>query len=156
MASGYVGNFDVFIIGRVLCSAMIQVPQFYLPTALQQNRHTPTESAIAIAIIEILRLFGRIITGSFDDKLSDHCLIISAGLNLGCATAVLIMMFTLQSSLVYVYLACGLYGLFSGPKVLLSPSCLANIVGTEYNQFICAYGLNLCAYAFGVIFGKPY
>ena len=61
------------------------------------------------------------------------------------------MMIKLQSCLVCVYVACGMYGLFSGPKVPLGLIGLANLVGTEYDLFSCAIGLNLFVYGFGVM-----
>ena len=129
--------------GRLFYSAVDLGPPFFIPAVLQQseNDYTPTEAAFAVTIIGVFTMIGQLLSG-FADCFPEQSLLILAILNTGCAASS-IMIMTFQSSLSITYLGCSLFGLFVGPIRTLGPSCLANLVGTEYEVFSCALGLNL-------------
>ena len=116
------------------------------------NGFTPNQAALAVTVFGILSLIGRLLVGLID-SLSN--LKILALLNIGCAGAI-VMMITLQDSLTWVYIGCGLHGLCSGPMVTMGATCIANLVGIEYEKFSCVIGLDLMTTGFGIAIGESY
>ena len=128
------------------------VPAYYIPSVMVQNGFTTTEAALAVTLIGVFSLIGRL-GASLLNRLSGYALEILPLLNIGCAST-LIIMISLQESLTWVYVACGLFGFFSGPIPVFGPTCVGYFVGTEYDAFGCAIGLDMFMEGVGTLLGK--
>ena len=127
------------------------VPALFIPLMLLKNGVQPTQAALALTILGVSNLVGRLSTICLDTYPS-HALKICAASQVGCALAVGLMACK-QTSLLTVYTACGLHGFFGGPLISSMPTCIDITVGKEEDKFKSAMGLIFSIYGLGVTLG---
>ena len=144
-------SFLLFMLFEFLYSFNKLVPLFFIPTLLINKDFTPQQAALAVTIIGISNVTGRLALGLLD-WMSANAIRMTVVFSFGCSMAVLIMK-THQTSLYMFYAACGLYGFSMGPILPLGPTCTVNLVGSEYGEFSTALGWNLAMDGLGSLIG---
>ena len=152
-------GFLLYLLGKLSYAATYLVPVLFIPAVLHRNGSTPYQSALALMLMGICNLIGRLIPGLLETctssrHLENHATKLLALLDVGSAVAIFAMV-SFQDCPEYVYMGCCLHGLCYGPREPLGATCALHFVGNEHDdRFRCALGLDVAIYGLGVMIGK--
>ena len=122
----------MYIAGRIFNYLPLIVPLIYIPSMMLEFNRTTEEGSLAITIIGICNLFGRLTCGILD-KFPNALIRVNAWASLSSGVLLATMPHCEDPYLMYV--VCGLYGWFTAPCFALSPSIMARLVGSEKLDF---------------------
>ena len=121
-------GFVMYIIGRIFSCFSLLVPILFVPSLMLDLGKSHVEASLAITILGIANLVGRLSCGILD-KFPAWPIKVNALVCLGSAGLLTVMPHCKNVYLMYI--ACGAYGFITAAMVALAPSMIVLLIGPE-------------------------
>ena len=147
-------GFIMYVLGRIFSCFSLLVPLIYVPSLMLEFGKSNVEASLAITILGIFNLVGRLACGVLD-KFPAWAIKVNSVACLG--SAILLVVMPHCENIYFMYSVCGGYGLMTATMVSLSPSMIVLLIGADrvgpglgINMFI--YGLMSLAGTYFALF----